>query len=369
MRKGLSAAAVVALISAGAAACGGDDPASPQGKVSDAFQKLGKQNTISVDLGFSGTSAQIYSAMKDEDGFTQADADLLASLHLTVGGSSQKSLDLLGKSFGKDKDATKDSSAGFVLSTDGAGGKKLIEVRAVGQKVYLRADIKGLEGLDTDKSDAGDIAGFNQQYLDTLSSTPGSVGAALTGKWVSIDPTVWSAFVKSALAAQGGGTTNSATPTLDAQTQNQIVTGLRAALTKDATFTDGGSKGGADHVKVTVPAQQFAKDVATDLTPALKQIPGMKQSDLDKFQQAEGVPNKKVTADVAIKDGSIASITFDLHQLDSESTGPLPLTLGFRGSAAPISAPAGAVALNPQDVIGAITSNLHSGDGSDDSVF
>ncbi|MEW1859478.1 hypothetical protein OG896_15800 [Streptomyces sp. NBC_00669] len=369
MRKGLAAAGVVALISAGSAACGADSPASPQGKVSDAFQKLGKQNTVSVDLGFSGTSAQIYSAMKNEDGFTQADADLLASLHVTIGGSSQQSLNLLGKSFGKGADATKGSSAGFLLSTDGPSGKKLIEVRMVDQKVYLRADIQGLEKLDTSKSDGDSINQFNEQYLNGLTSTPGSVGSALKGKWVSIDPTVWSAFVKSALAAQGADSgSGSTTPTLDPQTQNQIVTSLRAALTKDATFADAGKKGGADHITVTVPAQQFAKDVATGVTPALKQIPGMKQSDLDSLQKAEGVPNKKVAADVAIKDGKIESITFDIHQLDSQSTGPLPLTIGFKGSAAPISAPSGAVALNPQDVVSAIMKQF-GGDGSDNSMF
>lgn len=368
MRKGLAAAGVVALISAGSAACGADSPASPQGKVSNAFQKLGKQNTVTVDLGFSGTSAQIYSAMKNEDGFTQADADLLASLHVTIGGSSDKSLNLLGKSFGK-SDATKGSSAGFLLSTDGPSGGKLIEVRAVGQKVYLRADVKGLEKLDTSASDAGDIAQFNDQYLNALTSTPGSVGAALSGKWVSIDPAVWSAFVKSALAAQGGDTgSGSTTPTLDPKTQSQLVDGLRAALTKDATFADAGKKGGADHITVTVPAQTFAKDVATSVSPALKQIPGMKQSDLDSIQRAEGVPNKKVTADVAIKNGNIESITFDLHQLDSQSTGPLPLTVGFKGSAAPISAPSGAVALNPQDVVSTIMKQI-GGDNSDDSMF
>ncbi|WP_335978446.1 hypothetical protein [Streptomyces sp. CA2R106] len=370
MRKGLAAAGVVALITAGAAACGADDPASPQGKVDNAFQKLGKQNTVTVDLGFSGTSAQIYSAMKDEDGFTQADADLLSSLHVTVGGSSQKSLSLLGRSLGKGADATKGSSAAFLLSTDGPSGAKLIEVRAVGQKIYLRADVKGLEKLDTSASDAGSIAQFNDQYLNALTSSSGSVGSALNGKWVSIDPAVWGAFVKSALAAQGsssGSDSGSTTPTLDAKTQNEVISGLRAALTKDATFADAGKKGGADHITVTVPAQQFAKDVASSVAPALKQIPGMKQSDLDSMQRAEGVPAKKVTADVAVKDGSIQSVTFDLHQLDDQSTGPLPLTVGFKGSAAPISAPSGAVTLNPQDVVSAVMNLM--GDDSNSSEF
>jgi hypothetical protein len=370
MRKGLAAAGVVALITAGSAACGADNPGSPQGKVSGAFQKLGKQNTVTVDLGFAGTSAQIFSALKDSDGFTQADADEMAALHVTFGGSSQKSLSLLGKSLSKGQDATKGASAGFLLSTDGPGGKQLIEVRAVGQKVYLRADIKGLENLDTSKSDAADIAKFNQQYLDSLSSAPGSTGAALNGKWVSIDPAVWTAFVKSAMAAQGGGTSDGSTaPTLDAKTENQVVAGLRAALTKDATYTDTGSKGGADHIKVTVPAQQFAKDVSASVAPALKQVPGMKQSDLDSMQEAKGVPAKKVSADVAIKNGTLASVTFDISQLNSDSkTGPLPLTVAFKGSAEPISAPAGAVALNPQDVVSAIMNDIHGG-GGDDSSF
>src|SRR4051812_33524840 len=97
MRKGLAAAGVVALITAGSAACGADKT-TPQGKVSNAFEKLGSEKTVTLGLGFDGSVDQIYAAMKGEDDFTRDDAKLLASLHLTLTGSSQKSFSVLGKS-------------------------------------------------------------------------------------------------------------------------------------------------------------------------------------------------------------------------------------------------------------------------------
>ena len=77
MRKGLAAAGVVALITAGAAACGNEEPSTPQGKVSNAFIKLGEQKSVTLGLSFDGTPDQIYAALKDQDDFKRADADLL----------------------------------------------------------------------------------------------------------------------------------------------------------------------------------------------------------------------------------------------------------------------------------------------------
>jgi hypothetical protein len=364
MRKGLAAAGVVALITAGSAACGADKT-TPQGKVGDAFQKLGGQNTVTLGLGFSGSADQIYASMKNEDDFTRDDAKLLSSLHLTLAASSQKSFSVLGKS-----KSAKGGAASFALSTDDSGGKPLAEVRAVGQKAYLRIDIKGLEKLDTSSSDSGSMGEINQfvDGADQLPASLASVKAALKGQWVSIDPKAFASFAKSlggSSDSAGSGSSGSATPTLNANTEKQVVAGLRKALSANATYTDLGTKNGADHVKVTVAARQFTKDAATDLAPVLKQIPDFKASDLTDAENAKGVPDKNLSVDVAIKNGSISTVSFDVAQLDSQATGALPLTLTLDGSAKPISAPAGAQVLNPQDIIGLVMSG--AGGGSDDS--
>jgi hypothetical protein len=360
MRKGLAAAGVVALITAGSAACGADKT-TPQGKVSNAFEKLGKQNTVTLGLGFDGTTNQIYSSMKGEDGFTQADAKLLSSLHISVSASSQKSFTL----FAKSKNG-KGGAVDFTLFSDDAGSSPLAEIRAVDQKAYLRFDIKGLEKLDT-SSDTSGIDEINQfvDGADQLPSSLDSVKAALKGQWISIDPKAFVDLAKSmgGSSDSGSGSSDSTsplgagTPTLSSTQQKQLVAGLQKALTKNVTYTDLGSKNGADHVKASVPARQFTKDVATDLAPVLKQIPGFKQSDLTDMEAAKGVPNKTLSVDVAIKGGSISGITFDVAQLDSQSHGALPLALTLDGSAKPITAPAGAKVLNPQDIIAMVMGN------------
>ena len=369
MRKGLAAAGVVALITAGSAACGADKT-TPQGRVGDAFQKLGHQNTLTVGLGFDGSADQVYSAMSAEDGFTRADAKLLSSLHISLAVSSQKSFSVLGKD-----PSGKGGAMSFSLTSDDAGGGALAEVRAVDQKVYLRFDIKGLEKLDTNGADSGSMAQLNQfvDGADQLPSNLASVKAALKGQWVAVDPKAFTAFAKSMAGANGGSTSGSTgsgdsgtaglpfgagTPALDAKTRRQFVDGLRKALSTNVTYTELGSRNGADHVKVSVPARQFTKDVAADLAPALRQIPGFKPSDLTDMENAEGVPDKTLSVDVGIKNGGVSSVSFDIAQLDAKVHGSLPLVLSFKGSAASISAPSGASTLNPQDIMGLVMSGI-----------
>ncbi|WP_037912191.1 hypothetical protein [Actinacidiphila yeochonensis] len=369
MRKGLAAAGVVALISVGSVACGADKPTTPQGKVSDAFTKLDKQSTVTLDLSIDGSADQIYASMKDEDGFTQADAKLLSSLHISVAASSKQQFSLLSKA-----KSTAGTSADLALTSEDVVGGNLLEVRTVGQKVYIRFDVKGLEKLDVDPS-ASDTKGIDEanQFIDKADQLPASlasVKAALKGQWVSIDPKAYEQFVQSMAGSLGGSSSTDSLSNfkLDATTQKQALAAIHAALTKNVTYKDAGSKDGADHVQVSVPAQQFAKDIATGLAPVVKQFPGVKESDLTDFENADGVPAKTVTADVAIKNGSLTSITFNLGQLDSGVVGSLPLTLGFTGSAKPISAPAGAQTLNPQDIMGFVMSAAGEG-SSDDSSF
>jgi|GEM_PF-4929184 hypothetical protein len=372
MRKGLAAAGVVALISVGSVACGTDNPTTPQGKIGDAFAKLGKQSTVTLDLSFDGTSDQIYSAMKDEDDFTQADATLLSSLHITVGASSKQQFNLL--SHAKTADGT---SSDVALTTEDGGGTTLLEFRTIGQKVYLRFDVKGLEKLDVNpsSSDTASIDKFNSQFLDQADSLPASlasVKAALKGQWVSIDPKSYEQFAQS-LGGQTGDDSGATADQLsnlkfDAATRKQVTDAVRAALTKNATYKDLGSKDGADHVQVSVPARQFAKDLDTGLAPVIQKFPGVKDSDITAFEDADSVPDKTVTADVAIKGGSLSAITFNVGQLDSSVVGSLPLKLAFDGSAKAITAPAGAQVLNPQDIMGYVMSAMGES-GGDDSSF
>lgn len=373
MRKGLAAAGVVALIAAGSAACGTATASTPDAKVKNAFDKLGNQKSVTLGLHFGASADQLYTAMQGEEDFTKQTAKTLAALHANIQVST-------GSSFKDVKDGDK-GSFGFQLTTDSSGKKSLIEVRSVDQKVYLRADIKGLEGLGGDSVSAKDKSEFDQFLAsgDQLPSSLASVKAALKGEWITIDPKAFTDFAKS-MADRAGedgadsplGSLSDAGKGLDAKTQQKIVDSLRAALEKNATFKNLGKSGGADHVQVTVPARQLAKEVEASLGSLTRQIPDFKPSDLD------DVPNKTIAVDVALKGGKLSGIGFDLAQLDDQAKGKVPLVLDIDGGADKLSAPEGAKTLNPQDLIGLFMSGIggsddsSSGSGSsspDDSLF
>ncbi|NJP47689.1 hypothetical protein [Actinacidiphila epipremni] len=381
MRKGLAAAGVVALITAGAAACGSDEPSTPQGKVSNAFTKLGEQKSVTLGLSFDATAQQIYAAMKDEDDFELADAKMLAGLSVKAGFSSDKPLAEL-----KSKD--KGSSVGLqVLSgaSNGKGGKPLAGVRSVGQKVYLQVDLKGIASLDPDNSELSDINDLLAS-VDSMPSSFASVKALAKGGWVSVDPEAFGEFFKtlgkddtgSGDTGSDGSSDDGAGSPLDGlglpsglptglptdladKTLAQLLAPLQQSLTRDAKLTDLGSHDGADHVKATIPARTLVKDLEGGLGSLAGQLPGRMSKDL------QDVPDKPVDLDLAIKDGTLSHITLDMAQLDDTVHGKLPLDMSLDGGAAPVEAPKGAQPLNPQDLVGLVMAQLGGLGGDDDA--
>ncbi|MEU6848557.1 hypothetical protein ABZ901_01250 [Actinacidiphila alni] len=365
MRKGLAAAGVVALIAAGSAACGTAAAATPDVKVKKGLDKLSDEKALSLGLHFGGSADQIWSSLQGEDDFTKDDAALLAKLRVDLSLSAGKAL--------KDVKEGDTSSGAFKISADGSGKKSLLELRSVDKKLYVRLDLKGFEALDTGTSSKKDLAELDKFLgsADDLPSSLGSVKAALNGDWVSIDPKAFGDFAKSMSKNAGGDSPLGALPDtskgLDAKSQKQLVDGLRKALKDNAKFKDLGHHDGADHVQVTVPARQVAKELEASLGSLTKQIPDFKPSDLD------DVPNKSVSLDVAVKGGKVSAITFDAAQLDDGAKGKLPIVLDVDTDADAVEAPSGAKTLNPQDIMGLIMYSFgggpdsSSGSGSSDS--
>lgn len=358
----------MALIAAGSAACG-TAQATPQGKVQNAFTKLGGQKSVTLGLSFDATPDQIYAVFKGDD-FTAADAKMLASLHLKLAVSSDKQFSAI-KSVSTDKG----SSVGLELSNGTNGDSSLIEIRSVGQKLYLRADIKGLAKLDTTGGGSAEVNQF-LDHADQLPSSLGSVKAALKGQWIVIDPKAFTDYAKSMAGKTGGSgsadsplgaLTGAGTPKIDAKTQRQLVDAVRKALSHNVTYKDLGSRNGADHIQASVPARQLAKELSTSLTPILKQIPGVKPSDLNGFNDVSSVPNKAIILDVAVKGGSVSGLTFDLAQLDDKAPAgaKLPLALTLDDGADKVEAPKDAKQLNPQDILGLFMAGFP---GSDDTA-
>ncbi|ARZ69358.1 hypothetical protein SMD11_3739 [Streptomyces albireticuli] len=335
----------MAVLTAGTAACdGGDANLSPDAKVKQAFDKLGRQKSLSAEIGFNASADQIFAAMKDQKDFKREHADMLADLRLSYSLSYDKPL--------KDVESEDENGEGSV-ALGSKDGKPLVEIRAFGaDKVYLRGDLKGIGDLaaKVDKKGPGKSTGrpdFDElaKKADTLPSSMDSVKGALKGEWVAMDTKSFEAFSK----ANGKSDDK---PKLDPKDQKQLFDALQKSLDGNATYKDAGKKNGADHVKVTVPAKKFADDLNKSLKPLQDKLGSKGKSDkvdgdLDKLK------NKDVTLDVAVRDGMVSALTVDLAQLDDEVKGELPLTLGIKGGAGKVQAPAGAKELKPQDLIGA----------------
>ncbi|HEY5837133.1 hypothetical protein [Streptomyces sp.] len=362
-RKNLAAVGVVALIAAGSTACG-TAQATPQATVENALTKLSDQKSLTMGLSFDATADQIYSALQDQDDFTKADATMLASLRAQLAVSSEKK-------FGLVKSADQAGAFAFRFSDDKSGEKNLVEVVSVDKKLYLRADIKGIQKLDTGSGSSSDAAELNEflAQADQLPSSLASVKAALKGEWIVIDPKAFAEFAKS-FGGRMAGSENSPFSALtgdtglDAKTQAGIAAALKKALADNATYKKLDDRDGADHVQVSVPAQQFAKELQTSLTPVLKGIPSFEAADLNGLSD---VPNRTISVDLGVKGGNVSSVTFDVAQFDDTIGGKLPLTLTLDRGTKSISAPEGALQLNPQDLIGMFMADMPG--SSDDAAF
>ncbi|MEV0096489.1 hypothetical protein [Streptomyces sp. NPDC050738] len=310
-------------------------------KVQNAFEKLSEQKSFSAELGFDGSADEIYAAMKNEDDFQRSDAQMLAGLKVKFGAASDKPL--------KDaKDLTKDNgSIALALSN---GTSDLFEFRSVDGKMYLRADLKAMSALDTSsKNESSKELDTMLKQADKLPSSLGSVKNVFQGKWVSFDPKSFTDFAKQ--SGMGGDDSPLPVPdtsSLDAKQQKQAIEAVKKALGENAEFKDAPTKDGVEHVTVTVEGRK----AATDLVNGLKPFPQFKKS-LKDFKPSD-VPNKKIAIDVSIKDGLLSGVSFDVAQLDTKAKGKLPVSIAIDGKAIPVTPPANAAELKPQDLMSAV---------------
>jgi hypothetical protein len=350
-RKGLAALGCIALVAGAAAACGTVKQASAEVRVQDAFTKLEAGKGVTAQVSIGATADQLYAALKHESGFQRSDATTLAALRVVLSvGDGGKPLSQLKTD---DKSAAFDAGVSF-----DSGTSQAVEVRGIGTKVYLRLGLKSVESLSgMTAEDRAQIDGFVKASAK-LPSSYASVKDLIKGDWVSIDPQAFEQFSQSMAKSMGGASVlpkTALTPKIDPKTSAKVTAAFRKALQDNATFRDAGTTGGVDHITVTVKAGPAAKELATGLKPLAKQLGGLPVSELNKM------PAKNVTVSVGIKNGTVSGITVDLAQFDTKAAGKIPLVIALSGDSAELTAPAGAVPLNPQDIMGAMMSLAGNG--------
>ncbi|MFJ5883999.1 hypothetical protein [Kitasatospora cineracea] len=145
----------------------------------------------------------------------------------------------------------------------------------------------------------------------------------------------------------GGGAAPKAAPSLDPSVLNGFCNSLTEALSDNVTLDDLGKRGDADDViRVSAPARPLVEALYKSVTGVAKGIPGYPE--LPAKGDFGDVPNRKLSADVQIKDGRPQAITFDVAQFADAAdwSAHLPLRIGISTDGAAQSAPTGATELD-----------------------
>ncbi|MGI5336418.1 hypothetical protein ACQEVS_02910 [Streptomyces sp. CA-181903] len=347
---GLAVACCALVVASSAVACGTEEKLDAGAKVERAFERLGEERAVAVEFALDADADAIYAALKEgkdgKDGVDRDAAGILADLKLSYAAVSDKPL----KERDGGKDAHRASAAGRLAKKDGT---VLAELRSVDRRMYLRGDIKAFAGMVKPKN-AGERSERRdfEEALKRIDRMPDSLAAvrnALKGEWVVLDAREFEELAKKRRRRDEGGG-DSGEP--DAQTQKRVADALRKTLTDNSVTKDAGTRNGAEHVKVTVPARKAAGQLAEALKPLEKQLrTAGKGKDLSALENA---PDKDVVFDVALKSGRLSAVTLDMAALDKDVRAPLPLTVGFDSTSVTVDAPSGAQKLSAREMTEAL---------------
>ncbi|MGW4383137.1 hypothetical protein [Kitasatospora sp. NPDC004531] len=338
VRAGIAVTAGAVLFTAGLTACGTVKELSAGEKLSGAFDKLGDAKAITFQLSTDATADQLVAFGKAvDDPIEQKDAEQFADLQLSVSMSADKPL--------KDTEAFKGGATdpydlkGVAVAYSLGGkksGKNYADIRMVGDKMYFKTDFKALAGLGGE--DTGDL----DQLADQLPAEAGPLKDVFAGKWVSMDlKKMRELGEKNKASSFGAGSPLGAMPSFDPSELERFGKSVKAVLSKNTTFEAKGKSGDADVVRVTADARPVVEGLmkaVEKLADGSTGFPPMPSDDMPK------VPERKIAADVLIKNGTAQAITLDLAQFAEKPDASVhfPLRLAFTAGAPAVEAPAGA---------------------------
>ncbi|MGW2657189.1 hypothetical protein ACWC1D_26470 [Streptomyces sp. NPDC001478] len=326
IRKTLTATAVATAVLTGAVACGTAENLSAGQKLDQAFDKLGKERSASFELDLDTDATTLKALDKGAapgDEMPDQVAEFLSDARISLSVQSKKPLDESGE-----KDIT--GMTVKVSSTDA----DLIEYRIVGDYAYLRAD-------------ASALAAQTGSPLPAAEDLPESATAfkyLLNGKWIKVP-------AKGLMSGVTGSQTPQTTPTAD--TQSKLSEALRGVITRQVELKNAGEKDGADHVTATASVRTLLSELLKEVRPFTKDLPT--GATLPSDNELKKVPDQKVTADFALKNGKLSEVSLDLAKL-TQNAKVTKLALVLRvAKAEPTTAPAGAVEVPMDDLMQGFT--------------
>lgn len=333
--RGAIGTAMVATTAVLLAGCGGGGGSSAaRSQLSSASHSLGDATSLTMTLRLDATPAKLQ-LVTGQTGNTPKIATPQAKA-ITDGSVVVQLVAASGKHL---SDVHSFSDLGAASLTLNSQGSTLASLRDVGKAVYLQLNLKHLLRL----------AGHPQEYPKLqrmVARAPGFVKDVIAGKWVSIDVSTLTSFIKvaeGALAASG-----SAPPTPSSSQTQQVIKLVRSALAKDVTVSEAGS-GGSGHLVISGNIRTIGGDLLHAVAKAIPALFG----GLGASANADKLPNRTVTADAFIAGGVLSRLSLNLSQFAPSivRSTPLPLVANFTRNTGSVVAPHGATPISEADLV------------------
>ncbi|MEU7467610.1 hypothetical protein AB0A94_03425 [Streptomyces sp. NPDC044984] len=332
IRKTLTATAVATVVLAGAAACGTVENLSAGQKLDQAFEKLGKERSLSFELDLDTDAASLKaldSGAEPGEEMPEEVAELLSDARISVSVQSRKPIEESGE---------EDFSA-MALKFSVPDGD-LFEYRLVGDYTYVRADVDAL----------GRMSGSPMPSADELPDEAGAFKKLLAGEWIKISTKEIEETGEQMSGAEDAEAGKpSAEPTLDAKTQKKLTKALRQVIGRQVDFKTSDGSDGTEHITATAPFRTLMTELFDELGPLTEQLPvGTEMPTAKDFKDA---PNEKVTADFTLKNGELTEVSVDLAKL-AEKAKVKKFALVLRlGGGEKTTAPAGATEVGVDELM------------------
>ncbi|MGC5266707.1 hypothetical protein ACPXCO_37470 [Streptomyces cyaneofuscatus] len=304
----------------GAVACGTAENLTAAQKLDRAVDKLGQGTSLSFELGLDTDAATLKALDADAapgEEIPEQVAELLAGARVSVSVQSKKPL----------QDSSDTDITGMAVKVSGPDGD-LLEYRQVGDWAYLRTGVKPLE-----KATGNQLPAPEDLPLDAT-----DLKQVLSGGWVKMPA---DSLTKN---TPGQESSPSANPSAQAR-QKKVLNGLQQLINREVQLKDTGTKDGADHITATAPFRTLLTGLFDELRPLARDLP--QGAKLPTSKDFKGAPNKKITADFAVKDGALNEVSVDLAPLvDTAKSDKFALVLRVgKGEQATAPAPAAQIDL------------------------
>ncbi|MFD3567969.1 hypothetical protein [Streptomyces sp. NPDC058667] len=305
-------------------------------KLDQAFEKLGKEKSLSFELDLDADAAtlkQLDAGSDPEPGEEIPDeaADLLGGAKVSVTVESRKAI----------AESEEKDFVGMAMKVSSADGD-LVEYRVVGDYTYVRSDVEALTKA----------MGAPMPPADELPPEAGGLKKALEGQWVKFSTKEMEKFGQE--MGEGSATEPSPEPTLDARTQKKLLDALREVVAREVDFKTAGGEDGTEHITATAPFRTLVTELFGEIRPLAKDLPpGM---DLPSDKDLKDAPDTEVTADFTLRNGELTEVYVDLAKLaENTKVKKFGLVLKMSGGTRP-TAPAGATELDLEEILGGFAS-------------